>query len=133
MVSELVVSVAGELPPLKNEALSILSPTHSLASRVRALLEAAQRATSTSNHPDFGARRLGMRLVVRPVGALRGDATNALVGVADVLQKRRRNAPLAHLGDLSAVEFCDDDAQLRDVHCSEESGPPGYEVRLWAL
>ena len=63
-----------------------------------------------------------------------GDATNYLGGVADVLQVRRANADLEHLGDLKEISMYYDDRQIREVCFSTVSGDtPGYLVRIWLL
>jgi hypothetical protein len=90
MSDVIAFEVAGE-PPLKGEAESMLRPTHPQASRVRALLEAARDAKLRGRFEGFGSIRIGMELVVRPVGWLAGDTTNALGGIGDSLQGRRTN------------------------------------------
>jgi hypothetical protein len=63
-----------------------------------------------------------MELVVRPVGASLGDATNALGGVADTLQGRRLNLDLSYLGELADAFLFDDDTQICHVIYREEPG-----------
>jgi hypothetical protein len=132
-VAELTVEVNGQLPPLKDEAKSLLSPGHGQAPRVLALVQAVHEAKGRESFEGFGGRRIGMELVVRPVGAAVGDATNALGGVGDVLQARRVNLDLAYLGELADAFLYADDAQIREVIYREESGELGYSLRFWTL
>jgi hypothetical protein len=124
--------VGGE-PPLKGEARSMLSPTHPHAPRVRALLEAARDANQRDGFAGFGTRRVGLELVMRPVGGLKGDVTNALGGIGDSLQSRRTNIDLTYLGELANAFLFVDDAQIREVHYREEPGELGYRLRFWGL
>jgi hypothetical protein len=125
--------VRRESPPLKGEAKSMLSRGHGQAPRVRALLEAAYAAKQRSRFDGFGAARIGMAVVVRPVGGSTGDATNALGGIGDTLQSRRSNIDLSHLGELADAFLYADDAQLREVSYREEFGETGYTLRFWEL
>jgi len=123
-------------PPAKNEALSIFNPTHSQAPRVRMLLEAARVALSRSEWQQGERRRIGLALVViqTRAGERLADATNSLGGVADVLQQRRPNTDLSHLGDLARVALYADDGQICEVRYSEGlGGESRYRVRLWVL
>ena len=123
-------------PPAKNEALSIFNPTHGQAPRVRMLLEAAQEALTRSEWQQRMEGRIGLELVVIQTrsGERLADATNSLGGVADVLQQRRPNTDLTHLGDLAKVALYADDGQVCEVQYSEElGGGPRYRVRLWML
>jgi hypothetical protein len=124
--------VAGK-PPLKGEAKSMLSQTHPQAARVRTLLEAARDAKLRDRFEGFGSRRIGMELVMRPVGGLAGDATNALGGISDSLQGRRTNIDLTYLGEVVDAFLFADDAQIRDVRYREEPGELGYRLRFWVL
>lgn len=124
------------LPPLKNEALSILSAGNRQAGRVRALLEAACAAaqrTGWTAVPD----PIALDVVLRhPPGHHRGDATNFLGGIGDVLQDKRRSAgvSLAHLGVLVDVALYVDDRQIRQLSYREEhADEPSYTVRVTAL
>jgi hypothetical protein len=69
----------------------------------------------------------------------RGDLTNYLGGVADVLESKykrlRSENKLDHLGDLLGVSLYRDDRQIRDARVVLELGHPApeYEVRLWRL
>ena len=125
--------VRGEWPPLKGEAKSMLSRGHGQARRVRALLEAAHEAQQRIGFKRFGTARIGMRVVVRPVGGSVGDATNALGGIADTLQARRPNIDLSYLGVLRDAFLYADDAQIREVSYREEPGETGYTLRFWEL
>jgi hypothetical protein len=92
-----------------------------------------QAAKSRDGFAGFGKQRIGMDLLIRPVGAGVGDATNALGGVGDSLQSRRVNIDLSYLGELADVFLFDDDAQIREVRYHEEPGELGYRLRFWAL
>jgi hypothetical protein len=129
----LILRVSSQLPPLKNEAKSLLSPDHKQAPRVRALLEAAAEAKLPDEFPGFGRQRIGMELVVSPPGAAVGEATNALGGIGDVLQARRVNLNLTYLGELADAFLFDDDAQIREATYREEPGELGYRITFWAL
>jgi hypothetical protein len=125
--------VAGELPPLKGEAKSLLSVGHGQAVRVHALLLASHTAKQRDGFPGFGARRIGMDVTVRsPSGAV-GDATNSLGGIGDTLQQRRRGIDLSHLGELAGEFLYEDDTQIREIYYREETGSAGYTARFWAL
>lgn len=88
---ELRIEVSG-LPPGKNEALSMLGAGHSHRARVVSFLEAARAAMAVSGVAPFETNdSLGLELVVccHRDGHARGDATNYLGGIGDVLQARR--------------------------------------------
>jgi hypothetical protein len=127
--------VAG-LPPLKNEALSILAAGHRQAGRVRALLEAACLAAQRSGWTpltDLVALEVVLR---RPPEHHAGDAANFLGGIGDVLQDKRRagRVGLAHLGVLVDVALYVDDRQIRQISYREEpAAAPSYSVRVAAL
>ena len=125
--------VRGQLPPLKGEAKSMLSEGHGQAPRVRALLEASLGVKRRDEFAGFGSQRIGMDLLVRPVGAAVGDATNALGGVGDSLQSRRVNIDLSYLGELADAFLFDDDGQIREVRYHEEPGKLGYRLCFWTL
>jgi hypothetical protein len=125
--------VAGELPPLKGEAKSLLSVGHGQAARVRALLAASHAAKQRDGLPALGTRRIGMGVTVRSPSGVIGDATNSLGGIGDTLQQRRRGIDLSHLGELAGGFLYEDDTQIREIHYREETGPAGYTVRFWAL
>jgi hypothetical protein len=129
----LEVYVSDQLPPLKGEAKSLLSRGHGQAPRVRALLEAAHAAKLNAGFSGFAGQRIGMEVVVRPLGTAVGDATNALGGIGDTLQSRRQNLHVTYLGELADAFLFDDDAQIREVTYREEPGKLGYRVRFWAL
>jgi hypothetical protein len=111
-VAELTVEVNGQLPPLKDEAKSLLSPGHGQAPRVLALVQAVHEAKGRESFEGFGGRRIGMELV---------------------LQARRVNLDLAYLGELADAFLYADDAQIREVIYREESGELGYSLRFWTL
>ncbi|MGO9793747.1 MAG: hypothetical protein ACLP8S_30755 [Solirubrobacteraceae bacterium] len=111
----------------------MLSRAHPQAARVRALLEASHQAKLREGFSGFGTKRIGMELIVSPVGAAVGDATNALGGVGDSLQARRTNIDLSYLGHLADAFLFQDDAQIRDVRYREEPGELGYRLGFWTL
>jgi hypothetical protein len=126
--------VHGQIPPLKNLAISMWRGDHEQATRVRALLLAAAAAQERDRFTGFGARRIGMKLVCRPLGAGIGDPTNALGGVADTLQAiRPKNVDLTNLGELVNVCLFDNGKQIREMAYREEPGELGHTIRLWAL
>ena len=112
----ITIDVSAQLPPLKGEARSLLSPGHGQAPRVQALLRAAHDAKTQEGF-----------------GAAVGDATNALGGVGDCLQARRVNLDLTYLGALAGAFLYEDDAQIREVIYREESGALGYRLRFWVI
>jgi len=125
--------IVGQWPPLKGEAKSMLSQGHGQAPRVRALLEAALAAKKRDGFDGFGAARIGMDVLVRPVGGSVGDATNALGGIGDTLQSRRSSIDLTYLGELADAFLYADDAQICEVAYREEHGDRGYRLRFWEL
>ena len=127
------IDVRGQLPPPKGEAKSLLSQGHGQAPRVRALLQADHAAKLRDGFEGFGGARIGMEVVIRPIGAAVGDATNALGGIGDSLQSRRVNIDLSYLGELADAFLYQDDAQIREVVYREEKGELGYRIRFWAL
>jgi hypothetical protein len=135
MTKTISFDVAG-LPPAKSEAKSMLSDGHPHATRVRALLAAAQEAAAADGFAGFGAARLGIEVVLTtaPLDQT-SDATNFLGGIGDVLEaKGHRAMYTAHLGELADVSLYDNDRQLREVHYSQKDGERGgYTVRLWEL
>jgi hypothetical protein len=76
--------VAG-FPPAKNEALSMLGTKHPHASRVRALLGAAQAAVGPGFVPIEGPLGLGVELR-SPSHQDPWDATKYLGGIGDTLE-----------------------------------------------
>jgi hypothetical protein len=132
-MTELTIQVQGQLPPLKGEAKSLLSPGHAQAPRVMALLRAAHEAKASAEFAGFGGQRVGMELVVAPVGAAVGDATDALGAVGDTLQARRVNLDLTYLAELADAFLYEDDAQIREVHYREADGELGYSLCFWTL
>jgi len=126
--NEIVIRVPG-LPPAKNGP-SVLSPLHRHRGRVLTLLQCAQAQLPADFTPYRDA--LSLTLTLRaPERAPRGDPTNFLGGVADVLQ---RKPALETLGDLSQVFVYVNDRQLRRIDFREEqSQDVGYEIRIASL
>jgi hypothetical protein len=123
-------------PPKKNEAKSLLSAGHPHAQNVLALLKAASTAASAADWATSTVP-LGLEVVLqRPPGLYRGDATNFLGGIADVLQKKaaKRGFALDHLAEWRDVSLYDDDRQLQEVRYREvDAVEVSYTVRLWPL
>jgi hypothetical protein len=133
-VNEVSFTVDGN-PPLKGEALSLFSENHPQAvkGRVRALLEAAQRACREQGFvPIESGGRVALDVVTR---ATTGDGTNILGGIADVLEDKqhRHYRNLTHLGDLAAVWLYWDDKQLKRISYREEPGECSYIVTIREL
>ena len=111
----------------------MLSQGHGQAPRVQALIGAAHAAEQRTGFDGFGTARIGMAVIVRPVGGSVGDATNALGGVGDKVQSPRSNIDLSYLGELADAFLYADDAQIREVSYREEPGETGYTLRFWEL
>lgn len=133
-MNELLIEVTG-LPPAKSEAWSMLGARHPHRARVLRLLEVAHAAMAASGFSPFDAGdSIGMELLVRchRDGHARGDATNYLGGIGDVLQSQRTNADVSHLGDLAAISVYPDDKQIHEVHCMVlDDLNESYAIRLW--
>jgi hypothetical protein len=135
----LTIRVENHFPPAKNTATSMLSASHPDATRVRALLAAAQAAMAT--HPDFAPisdGRVGLEVVLTPpTDRDSWDATNYLGGIADVLEhKAHRGAAVGHLGNLVDVWLYRNDRQIKQVSYREEVHDPagdGYRVTVRRL
>jgi len=131
-VDEIRFVVPG-LPPLKNEAKSLLAEGHPQAARVRALLEAVYRAVGPNFVPFTGP--VGLQVLVEaPEGATVGDASNMLGGIGDTLQAARSPlVPLDHLGHLAHVAIYRDDGQITEIRYRRRLGSEiryGVRVRL---
>jgi hypothetical protein len=130
----LAFRVENHFPPAKNTATSMLSASHPDATRVRALLAAAQAAMAT--HPDFAPIRdgpVGLEVVLTPPTDQESwDATNYLGGIADALEhKALRGAAVGHLGNLVDVWLYRNDRQIKQVSYREEAyDPAGYGYRV---
>lgn len=118
-------------PPLKNEAISVFNAKHGQADRIRALLQAAQRACQEQGFVPIVEGSAALDVVARsPIG----DAANIIGGIADVLEdKRTRRSAIEHLGDLAAVWCYRNDKQLKQISYREESGECSYTVTVRAL
>jgi len=137
---EIAFEVPG-LPPLKNEATSLFSKDHGYFEAVCLLLQRARAALPLGGRMPFGnADGLGLEVVIESAeDNLRGDATNYLGGIADVLEdkaqrERLRPGSLDHLGDLRAVALYPNDRQIREIRYRYRRGEAQrYTVRVWAL
>ncbi|GIF16975.1 hypothetical protein [Actinoplanes teichomyceticus] len=134
-VVEIAFDVPG-WPPIKNEALSLLSANHQQHDRVRTLLEAAAIASQAVAW-TVTDRVVGLDVTVRaPLGRPAGDATNYLGGIGDVLQDKSNpvNLDLSHLGPLQEVALYLDDRQITQVRYDvEPADSPSYSVRVVVL
>ena len=108
------VTVAG-LPPVKNEAKSMLAAGHIHVQRVRDLLKGVQEASWDEPELPFPHQSLGLEMVLTGPTPPPSDATNYLGGVADVLEDKARRGDLTHLGPLAAVAVYENDRQLHEV------------------
>lgn len=118
-------------PPLKGEAMSVFNANHGQASRVRALLQAAQRAAEDQEFAQILEGGVSLDVVARSPS---GDGANIIGGIADVLEdKAGRRSSIQHLGDLAAVWFYRNDKQLRQISYREEPGECSYTVTVRAL
>jgi hypothetical protein len=134
-VVEIAFDVPG-WPPIKNEAKSLLSGSHTQHQSVRMLLEAAAAASRQRGWTTATAD-IALDVIVRaPSGRPPGDATNYLGGIGDVLQDKSHpiNIDLSHLGVLQAVALYLDDRQIRRVTYNvEQADTPSYSVRVSVL
>lgn len=122
-MNEVTFEVEG-LPPLKSETLSLFNIKHGQMPRVRTLLEAAQRAIQEKGFTPITDGLLALDVVVRSPG--RGDATNALGGIADVLEDKRdhrhRKEAVAWLAELGATWLYRNDKQIDQISYRTEPG-----------
>jgi len=131
MMHEISFEVAG-LPPIKNEAKSLLSAAHKQVRQVRSLLEAARAAANSAGWKRVPGL-VSLELIVRGNGRPPGDATNYLGGVADVLQANKDHVmiDLGYLGELRDVALYVNDRQINRVGYSEEAAErTSYVVRV---
>lgn len=120
-------------PPLKNEAISVFNAKHGQADRIRALLQAAQRACQEHGFAPIDEDGVALEVITRSPG---GDATNILGGIADVLENkpvRAHRSSIDHLSDLAAVWLYQDDKQIKQIAYREEPGESSYTVVVRAL
>ena len=116
--------VVDGFPPIKNEALSLMSPTHGQAGPVSALRSAARQATGEHFDPWTGPIAIEVTIYGDPPG----DATNYLGGIGDVLQTRRSNLEPTEFGLFL------DDKQIRDINFRiEPSKGARYRVHIRQL
>lgn len=121
-----------DLPPAKNEALSVLSPHHRHAPRVRLLLEGALNARDEQEFVPIDEGPIALDVVLRADPTQPPwDATNYLGGIADVLEDKSRRGTLPHLGDLADVWLYRNDRQLKEITYREvTSTRSGYTVTI---
>ena len=133
-MAEIKFDVDG-FPPAKGEALSMLGQHHSHAPRVLRLLEAARDAAAQAETPHFGSLRIGLELVLRcRRDRNRGDATNYLGGLGDVLEGKAHRGQLEHLGEFARVALYENDRQIEQLRYRwEDAVEPSYTVRVWEL
>jgi hypothetical protein len=130
-MAEIKLEIEG-YPPAKGEALSMLGKGHSHASRVKRLLEAA---SDQANGMSFGFGPIGLEMTLRCArDRMRGDATNYLGGVGDVLENKKPRGALEDLGALALVHRYENDRQIEEIHYRwEETAEPSYEIRVRSL
>lgn len=133
--NRVTIEVEGD-PPAKDGSNSIFKAGHTRGPFVRALLVAARRALE--ERPDFvpiESGPVGMDVVVyAPPGKVRGDATNYLGGIADVLEQKNGRVAIEHLGELTQVWVYGNDRQLKQVSYKEVAADRiGYRVVVWSL
>lgn len=131
-MAEITFDVDG-YPPAKGEALSMLGQYHSHAPRVLKLLEAARDATAKAEARHLGSSPIGLELVLRcRRDGNRGDATNYLGGLGDVLESKAHRGQLEHLGEFAQVALYENDRQIEQVgYRWEGAQEPSYTVRIW--
>jgi hypothetical protein len=128
--NEVCFEVRGN-PPLKNETISMFNATHGQADRIRALLQAAQRACQEQEFVQIVEGGVALDVIAR---SPTGDGANIIGGIADVLEdKSGRGIAIEHLGDLAAVWIYRNDKQLKQISYREESGEHSYTVTVRAL
>ena len=134
VVNQISFDVAG-YPPIKNEALSMLSANHPYAGRVQALLEAADQARQAQGFVPIDAGPIALDVVVHTSsGQNPADATNYLGGIGDVLQDKSSYGLADGLGRLVSVWLYRNDQQIKQVTYREtESSQAGYTVTIRAL
>lgn len=122
-------------PPAKNEAVSMLGAKHAHAPRVRLLLASADEALRSGQAVHLGSAAICMELTLRCLrDRMRGDATNYLGGIADVLEEKGHRAGIEHLAELAPVALYDNDRQIEQIHyCWEAALEPSYRLRIWTL
>lgn len=120
------------LPPVKNEATSMLAGGHPHADRVISLLRAARDAVGDTTEAVFPQQLLGIELILEGPTPPPSDATNYLGGVGDVLETKTHRGALGHLGDLAGVALYGNDRQIQEVRYRWEQRPQQrYHLRLW--
>jgi hypothetical protein len=117
-------------PPLKGEAISVFNAKHGQAERIRALLQAAQRACPEHGFVPIDKGSVALDVITRSPA---GDVANIVGGIADVLENkpiRSHRSSIDHLGDLATVWLYRDDKQIT---YREEPGECIYTVNVRAL
>ncbi|SHU25960.1 Uncharacterised protein [Mycobacteroides abscessus subsp. bolletii] len=106
---------------------------HGQADRIRALLEAAQRACQEQGFAPISEGSVALDVITRSPA---GDAANIVGGIADVLENkpiRSHRSSIDHLGDLATVWLYRDDEQIKQITYREEPGECSYTVTVGAL
>jgi hypothetical protein len=120
-------------PPLKGEAISVFNSKHGQADRIRALLQAAQRACQERGFAPIVEGNVALDVITRSPA---GDAANIVGGIADVLENkpiRSHRSSIDHLGDLATVWLYRDDKQIKQITYREEPGECSYTITVRAL
>ena len=117
------------LPPAKNGP-SVLSIAHPHHQRVIDLLRAVAAQLPDGFVPLRGAVSVTLTLHA-PTSTPRGDPTNFLGGIADVLQRKRG---VDSLGELANVVVYENDLQLRRINFTQAtSSDVSYELTITDL
>jgi hypothetical protein len=132
-MTELVLEIEG-YPPAKGEALSMMGAQHPHSTRVRRLLHSAASLLK-GDAESLGSAPIGLEMVLRcPRNHRRGDATNYLGGVGDVLEVKAHRDGLDHLKELAEVALYDNDRQIELIRFRwEDADEPSYRLTIWSL
>ncbi len=127
--------LVGGYPPAKGEAMSMLGAKHSHAPRVRLHLTSAAQALNTGQAVYLESAAIGLELTLWcPRDRMRGDATNYLGGIGDVLKAKGHRSGTEHLAQLAQVAFYDNDRQIEEVHYYwQQAVEASYRLRLWRI
>jgi hypothetical protein len=117
-------------PPIKDGSTSVFAAKHPHAPRVRALLEAADRALSEADFVPVKKGNVALEVVLyAPPVSVVCDATNYLGGIADVLEeKASHRLAIDHLGALTTVWLYWRDSQIKQVNYREV---PSDRLAYW--
>jgi hypothetical protein len=122
------------LPPPKDGGISVFNAGHPHLPRVRALLEAAQKACAAQDFTPIKSGGVGLDIVLyTPPKQNPADAANYIGGVADVLEDKDGRA-IDHVGRLASVWLYRNDNQLKEVTFREiDADQISYRVTVREL